>query len=262
MFIRREVNKIYLLLFLVSVGISDSCFAQKQVIQGKITNEKEVEGIHILNTTSRYNAVTNENGNFSINVNRQDTLVFSSVNYFPKKVFITDEIYEKGVLTLELIELVNQLDEVVLGPNLTGNIATDVENIKTEKDLNFDDVGIPGFKGQGEEKIVPVVVAFFPTNVNIEAVYKYISGYYKKLKLQRKWEAQNNSVAHLINLYSVEFFNEAYSIPQDRVYDFILFCIETTSLQNDFKNDRFNNVLEIFKTKSEIYILRLEENKE
>jgi len=232
------------------------------VLHGKVTNEKDVEGIHILNTTSRFNAITNEYGNFSINVNKQDTLVFSSVNYFPKKVLITEEIYEKGILTIALTELVRELDAVVLGPNLSGNIVTDVQNIKTQKELNFDDVGISGFKGEPEEKIVPVVMAFFPTNMNLEAIYKYATGYYRKLKLKRKWDEQNSSAAHIINFYTPRFFKDAYAIPENRLYDFILFCIETSSVQEDFRNQNFNGVLEAFKTKSEIYVSRLPEIKE
>jgi hypothetical protein len=234
-------------------------FAQSKVLNGKLTNGKEVEGVHVLNTTSRYNAITNENGNFSIHIKLADTLVFSSVNYIPEKVVVSKEIYEKGTLTLSLAELVNELDPVVLGPNLSGNISTDVQNIKTKKDLNFDDVGIPGFKGKPEEKIVPLVYAAMPTSVNIEALYKHISGYYRKLRLQRKWEAQNNTVAYLLNMYKPAFFREAYEIPENRVYDFMLFCIETTEIQSDFKNENYSGVLEIFKTSSSEYLSGLTE---
>lgn len=255
----RGINFILLVGCLFMLG---NCLAQKQVLHGKITNNKEVEGIHVLNTTSRYNSVTNENGNFSINVNKLDTLVFSSVNYFPEKILITEEIFEKGILTVTLTELVNELDEVILGSNLSGNIATDVQNIKTQKELNFDDVGIPGFKGEPEEKIVPVVMAFFPTNLNLEAIYKYASGYYRKLKIKRKWDAQNNSAAHIINFYTPQFFVDAYAIPKNRLYDFILFCIETSNIQEDFRSENFNGVLEALKVKSKIYVLRLPEIKE
>lgn len=251
------MNRCFFFAFLTILLFSLKGIAQSQVLQGKVTNEKYVEGIHILNTTSRFNAVTNENGNFSIKVNREDTLVFSSVSYVPEMLVISEEIYDQGILTIRLSELVNELDEVILGPNLSGNIATDVQNIKTEKELNFDDVGIPGFKGEGEEKIVPVVMAFFPTNVNLEAIYKYASGYYKKLKLKRKWETENTVVASIINRYSLNFFNEAFQIPENRVYDFILFCIETSALKNAFMEENYSGVLKIFETKGEEFVKRL-----
>ncbi|MCH2489522.1 MAG: carboxypeptidase-like regulatory domain-containing protein [Flavobacteriales bacterium] len=236
---------------------------QEKEIQGTITNESEVEGIHILNTTSRYNTVTNAYGNFSIEVNLNDTLLISSVKYMPEKVVITDSIYKNGILTIELRELINELDEVFLRPRLTGNLETDLKNIKTEKPINFDDVGIPGFKGKPEEKIVPIVPSLGTfTTVDLEAMYKHISGYYKKLKIKRKWEAQNTDAAKIINFYTRNFFFEAYNIPEGRLYDFMLFCIETSSLQRDFKKENYNAVLAIFSEKSEIYVNRLSEKKE
>jgi len=256
-FIKIRVLKIKTSLFFSIFMVSAFCFAQDRLINGAVANEKEVEGIHVLNTSSRYNSITDENGNFSIRAVKNDTLVFSSVKYFPKKIVVSEEIFEEGTLSVTLKELINELDEVILGHNLSGNIDADLKNIKTEKPLDFDDVGIPGFKGKPEEKIVPVAVAFFPTNVNIEAVYKYLSGYYRKLRLQRKWEAQNNSVAMIIDFYTPAFFKEAYAIPENRLYDFILFCIETSSLQNDFKRENYFMVLEIFKDKGKIYRSRL-----
>jgi hypothetical protein len=256
------VNRSFYFTVVTILMFSLQGFAQTQVLYGKVTNEKDVEGIHILNTTSRFNAITNENGNFLIRVKKEDTLVFSSVSYVPEKLIVSEEVYEKAVLTIRLSELVNELDEVILGPNLSGNIATDIQNIKTEKELNFDDVGIPGFKGKGKEKIVPVAMAFFPLNVNLEAIYKHWTGYYRKLKIKREWEGQNNSVALIIHQYPEEFFEEAYGIPENRVYDFVLFCIETSTLQDNFKKENFSEVLNIFKIKSVEYVARLSENEE
>jgi len=249
-------------ILLSSVLFATTVFSQKKLLHGKITSENEIEGIHVLNTTSHFNAITDTYGNFSILVNLKDTLVFSSINYLPEKSVVTQEIYEKEILIIKLKELINELDEVFLGPNLSGNIATDLKNIKTKTDLNFDDVGIPGFKGKPEEKIIPAVYAAIPTSVNIEALYKHLSGYYKKLRLKRKWESENNAAAHIINQYTPSFFNEAYLIPENRLYDFILFCIETSSLQNDFKNQNFVGVLKIFELKSKAYLARLIETEE
>ncbi|RMA57778.1 hypothetical protein BXY75_2583 [Ulvibacter antarcticus] len=237
--------------------------AQTKVLQAKITNDEDVEGIHVLNTTSRYNAITDEYGNFSIGVKRKDTLVISSIAYYPEKIPISDEIFDSGFLTITLTKLINELDEVVLGNNLSGNIATDLKNIKTEKDLNFDDVGIPGFKGIPEEKIVPIVPYFgLATALDIEAMYKHISGYYKKLKIKRKWEAQNMTAAQILSFYGHQFFLEAYNIPKERMYDFMLFCIETSDIQDDFKKENFANVLQILESKSLEYLSRIIEPKE
>jgi len=237
--------------------------AQQKSLQGKITNDLEIEGIHVLNLASRYNTITNENGHFSINVKALDTLLFSSIKYMPEKIVVTEAIFEKGVITVKLSELVNELDEVFLQPNLSGNIAADLKKIKTEEPINFDDVGIPGFKGKPEEKIVPLYFAVTPLSVNLEALYKHISGYYKDLKTRRKWEYENTAVAQMFNYYTLPFFTTTYGIPKNRVYDFLLFCAETTSIESEFKKEHYGSVLLILNEKAKIYTERIsKENKE
>lgn len=237
--------------------------AQQKSLQGKITNEADIEGIHVLNLASRFNTITDENGHFSINVKLRDTLLFSSIKYMPEKVVVTEAIFEKGIITVKLSELVNELDEVFLKPNLSGNIGADLKKIKTEKPINFDDVGIPGFKGEPKEKIVPLYFAVTPLSVNLEALYKHISGYYKDLKTRRKWEYENNAVAKMLNYYTLSFFTTTFGIPENRVYDFLLFSTETTSIENEFKNEHYGSVLLILEEKAKIYTKRIsEENKE
>lgn len=237
--------------------------AQEKQLQGKIINQLDIEGVHVLNISSRINTITDENGHFAIKVKPLDTLLFSSIKYTSEKVEVTKGVFEKGVITVQLTELVNELDEVFLQPNLSGNIASDLQKIKTEETINFDDVGIPGFTGVPEEKIVPLYYTVTPVSVNLEALYKHISGYYKTLKTRRKWENENNAVAKIVNYYTLPFFTTTYNIPENRVYDFLLFCAETTSIENDFKKERYASVLLILDEKAKIYTQRLsEENKE
>ena len=250
------MNNSYLLLALCFL-VFNTASGQQIDLQGKITNYFDVEGIHILNKTSKYNTVTNEFGEFTIRVQLQDTIVFSSIKYEIKELIITDDVYSKKSIEIKLKELVNELDEVMIGNTLTGNIATDLKNIKVDKTFNFDDVGIPGFKGKPQEKIVPLAAAAFPLSVNIEALYKHIGGYYEKLKIKRKWINQNVTVALIIDYYGFNFFEDAYSIPNNRLYDFLLFCIETTTLNSDFNRQNFAGVLEIFNQKAKLYVPRI-----
>ena len=246
----------YLLLglFLLVFNIASS---QQIDLEGKVTNAFDIEGIHILNKTSKYNTVTNEFGEFVIRIQVQDTIIFSSIKYQIKELIITEDIYYKKKININLNELVNELDEVLIGNTLTGDLFTDLKNIKVEETFNFDDVGIPGFKGEPEEKIVPLAAAAFPLNVNIEALYKHIGGYYKKLKIQRKWTKENLTVAEIIDYYGFKFFEDAYRIPNNKLYDFLLFCIETTTLNLDYNRQNFAGVLQIFNEKSKIYVPRI-----
>ncbi|MCF6307035.1 MAG: carboxypeptidase-like regulatory domain-containing protein [Flavobacteriaceae bacterium] len=245
--------------YFLSITIST---AQYVNIKGKVVNDFDVEGIHVLNKTSKYNTITNQFGEFELRVQLQDTLLFSSIKFELQEIVISEENISTKLIEITLTEIINELDEVLVGNTLTGNLAYDIKNIKTEKDIDFDDVGIPGFKGIPQERIIHPVEAFFPTNINIEAVYKHISGYYKKLKIKRKWTSENTVVVEIIDYYGFTFFEDAYGLPKNRVYDFMLFCIETSSIQSDFKRQNFAGVLQIFKDKSKIYISRLVISKE
>ena len=241
-------------LFLLVFNIASS---QQIDLEGKVTNAFDIEGIHILNKTSKYNTVTNEFGEFVIRIQVLDTIIFSSIKYQIRELIITEDIYHKKKININLNELVNELDEVLIGNTLTGDLFRDLKNIKVEETFNFDDVGIPGFKGDPEEKIVPLAAAAFPLSVNIEALYKHIGGYYKKLKIQRKWTKENLTVVEIIDYYGFDFFEDAYRIPNNKLYDFLLFCIETTTLNSDYNRQNFAGVLQIFNEKSNIYVTRI-----
>ncbi len=245
------------LLFFLFLLVFNIASSQQIDLEGKVTNDFDIEGVHILNKTSKYNTVTNEFGAFTIRVQLLDTIIFSSVKYEIYELIVTDAIYNKKSINIKLNELVNELDEVHIGNTLTGNLSTDLKNIKVDETFNFDDVGIPGFKGEPEEKIVPLAAAAFPLSINIEALYKHIGGYYKKLKIKRKWTKENLTVVNIIDDYGFNFFEDAYSIPNNRLYDFLLFCIETTTLNSDYNRQNFAGVLEIFNQKSKLYVPRI-----
>lgn len=233
---------------------------QHKQLQGKITNTEEVEGIHVLNNASRYNTVTDAFGNFSISAKIADTIVFSSVHYIAKQIPVTEQVFESGILVVTLAKVINELDEVFLGTRLTGDLERDVKNANVKAPINFYNVGIPGFLGEPEEKIPTLIgQTIGPTHVNVEALYNYISGYYKMLRTQREWEAENTAVAVILFKYDDEFFYESYGLPKDRTFDFLLFCLETTTLESDFYKSNHGRVLDIFKQKSEIYMARLKE---
>lgn len=259
----RDLNK-FTLCLITLLFLTPTIFrAQERVLKGYITNQKDVQGIHILNTSSRFNTITNALGEFEIRANLNDTLLVSSVTYVPEQLVVSQEWYDDGIKSITLKELVNELDEVFLGPQLTGDLERDLKKIAVEDQINFDDVGIPGFQGNPEEKIPKMIgQVITPLAVNVEGLYKHLSGYYKKLRLQRKWEKQNVTASQLIFQYTPVFFEEAYGIPQDRLYDFVLFCLETSDIQRHFKKENYALVVSIFDAKGKEYTLRLQEKKE
>lgn len=108
-----SIYSIFFILFIVS------CFGQK-TISGKIISTSEKEFIHVLNKTNNKYTVTNINGEFTIDVRYNDTLIFSGLQYKLKEVVISKKKLNSMIVTVFLEESVNELDAVYIKPNLSG----------------------------------------------------------------------------------------------------------------------------------------------
>ena len=241
-------NNLFLCFFL----ICNLVFAQ-EVIEGRVQNNTNIEGIHVLNKNLQKFTVTNEKGVFYIEANLNDTIYLNSVVHEVQQLLVTKAILEAKRIEVTLQEAVNTLDEVVVGNTLTGNINEDLKQVKIKDTIHFSDVGIPGFEGEPEEKIVPVFPSIGPlaVAVDIEALYKHASGYYKSLRLGRKWDKQNQTIIKVYDYYGHDFFIETYKIPEEKLYEFLLACVETDGFVSDFKNQSQELILKVFEAKSE-----------
>lgn len=79
---------------------------QNLSLNGCVTDEKtgkKLPLVHIFNESSRTTDVTDTGGQFTINVNRGDTLVFSSIGFYYKVVYITDSMLRVGSALITLM---------------------------------------------------------------------------------------------------------------------------------------------------------------
>ena len=221
-----------------------------KILKGEIVNDSvSISGIHIINKTSGSKTITDINGVFEIGVKKQDTIIISSVQIKPRVIVMENEMLNQTYIKIYVDQFINELSNVVVRSNsLSGNILNDMANSNVKVPINFDDVGIPGFKGIREEKIEKIVPFYgLPVMaINIEALYKNLSGYYKRLKKRRVWDKQNITTVDVIEFYGVSFFTRSYNLTQDEVYEFVLGAIENSSIQNDFKLSNHGLVLESF----------------
>ena len=245
----KEVSFIFCF-FLGLISVFSQNKQNFKTLRGEIVNDSvSISGIHIINKTSGSKTITNINGVFEIGVKKQDTIIISSVQIKPRVIVMEEEIFDQVYLKVYVDQFINQLSNVVVrSHNLSGNILNDMANSNVKVPVNFDDVGIPGFKGIREEKIEKIVpfIGLPVMAINIEALYKNLSGYYKRLKKRRVWDKQNISTVDVIEFYGVSFFTRSYNLTQDEVYEFVLGAIENSSIQNDFKLSNHGLVLEAF----------------
>jgi hypothetical protein len=225
-----------------------------QDFSGKVVSDSlDISGIHVVNKNSGATTITNRKGEFSIGVQPTDTIIFSAVHIKLQALVLDSLVVSQPEINVYIEHAVNELQEVVVKPhNLTGNLADDV-TAAPPPPLNFKDVGIPGFEGERREKIrysstgnlilSTLLLPIMP--LDIEGVYKQISGYNRRLKESRKLSKQLQTVNSMIDFYGTQFLQDQYSLSSDETYAFVLACVENTpDMQTDYLKGNHPFVLE------------------
>ncbi|MCD2260297.1 carboxypeptidase-like regulatory domain-containing protein [Psychroserpens luteolus] len=188
---------------------SSGLVAQTKDISGKIVASGDLVGIHIINKTASKFTITNDKGVFEIPAKLNDTIMVSGVQYKPKEVIVTDIIMQTQSMIVNLEDNVNLLDEVVVGKVLTGDLMSDIENTEVKRDINFYDVGIPGYTGprmkQSERRLYEAKSG--GGIVPLNPLINWISGRTKRLKEQIKREELNKAVDQVEAKFSEMLFD-------------------------------------------------------
>ena len=221
---------------------------------GKVISDSlDISGIHVVNKNSGATTITNRKGEFSIGAKPTDTILFSAVHIKLQALVMDSLVLSQPEINVYIEHAVNELKEVVVKPhNLTGNLADDVTSAPPPP-INFKDVGIPGFEGERREKIrysstgnlilSTLLLPIMP--LDIEGMYKQISGYNKRLRQSRKLNKQLQTVHRIIDFYGTDFLQREFNLRDEDVYGFVLACVENSpEMQKDYLNGNHPLVLE------------------
>ncbi|WP_397363584.1 hypothetical protein [Olleya sp. R77988] len=214
--------------------------AQTVELTGSVTGEDDIENIHILNKTSLTNATTDKEGKFTINAKLNDTIVFSAVQYELLIKVVNQEDITSKTLSVTLQLFTNELDEVFLVKPLSGNLSDDVANSDAKPEINFYDVGIPGYKGkpktQAERKLFEadhgkMFYVGLGAAVNLNKLLNKVSGRTKKLKEIVRLENDDALLARLKNDLSAIFF-ESNPLDEKHRTEFFYFVQEDENFRS------------------------------
>ena len=254
-------NALFLLLFFPIICLSQS--NGQKLIEGTVYNDESysIEGVHVLNITSNYNTITDSDGNFKINANLNDEIIFSAIQFKRKKIIINDDLINSISIKVFLEEFVNELDEVIVNSSgLSGNLSSDLLNSGVIDQLNFDDVGIPGFKGIRMESIPTntqliseILLAPLSGGINIDRMYKWFSGYYKNLKKVREYINDSDLIDQIIKFYGQSFFIEEFDLKIDNIHNFVTSTYLSFPIEENFKMGNYSLVIEYFKKNFESF---------
>ena len=86
-------------------------------LRGKVLyQDSSVVAANILNTNSEQATITDDNGEFAIEVKLGDELIISAVQYEIRALIITKAILQRNRLVVDVNEKIQVLDEVVVSP--------------------------------------------------------------------------------------------------------------------------------------------------
>jgi len=252
-----QLQKARYILFLVF--ISNFLFSQERnfkTIVGEVLNDTiNVSGIHVINSSSGGKTITDSDGFFKVGVRENDSIFFTSVQIKTQMIIIEKSVYEADSIRVYLEPIVNELESVTVSPfNLSGDLFADIKQVEEKEVFNFDDAGIPGFKGEGKEKIAYKNSASILVNVillpimplDIDGIYKQLSGYYDTLRKARVFESRSGAVVDIIQFYGVDFFINNYNLEINDVYEFVIGSMENYDVERDFRNSNHILVLTNF----------------
>ena len=229
------------------------CFAKTFVlaqknIQGIIKVENaSAEGIHVTNLVSEKATITNEKGEFWLDVKEDDLLVFSAVhlNYWRKSITSND--LQNGFIQIEMSLKDIKLEEVVV-----------TEYTK----INAQDLGIinytPKIYTPAERKLRPTKMTkldwmgVLTGKIPLDPAIYWITGRTKILKGELGIEKKELLLKKLNDWYENEFYVNQLNIPEEYTEGFKVFVVYDEDFINYLNsNDKINGGLCIAKLGNE-----------
>ena len=245
------------IIFLFFSFFSFSQVNNQNFIEGTVYNDNSysIEGVHVLNITSNEATITDSDGNFKIFVNLYDELIFSAIQFKRKKIIMDKGVFDSLSINVYLEEFVNELDEVILNSSgLSGSLMNDLKNSGIVDNVNFDDLGIPGFTGIRKEDLPSnsqltkeLLLAPLTGALDVERMYNWISGYYKKKRKESEYKNDYNLIDRIINFYGLKFFIDEFGLIEDNIHEFVTSAYQNYPLEENFKSGNYSLVIEYLK---------------
>lgn len=215
--------KVLLIIILSSFSLMANA-QEAHYFRGKIYADSIVGiQINIVNRTSETGVVNDVDGNFSIEANVGDELIFSSVTFQPYEVTLTQKMLDNPKNNIFLFPEVNELETVNLSDlNLTGNLNKDIET-----------VALKPYWGSGREPKTTEereLMMLRPAGM-IDGVIGLLNGNharYKRIEAIYEMESRLNVVRRAL---PASFYTNDLELPKAYIDDFLYFCNKDEAFQ-------------------------------
>jgi arginine utilization protein RocB len=185
-------------------------------------------------------------------------------------------IISENNLRVYLNEKINELDEVVVGKILSGSLDSDINNFGKETDVNFYDLGIPGYTGKpktlNERKLSDADAGGWLSGgnagafgagvgVNFHKILNRISGRTKKLKARVAIDAKDKCRQAIKEEYGGAIF-ETEEFTEDSKADYFYFCMDDENFKDICNRNDPTEILPFLKNKLIAYKVNLNSDKD
>lgn len=237
--------------FLFFFGTVSMVFSQEEtLLKGQLVfSSMNISAINIVNLSSRIGTTNNSKGEFSIVVRLGDELLFSSVQYEPYRLLVTQEIFEKPWVLVKLMPAVNELNAVTISNiELSGSLNTDLNNVKLEEYYNNASFGMPMSAPEltAEERRLYTASSGGPVGL----IINIISGRLKMLKKLDEFAKKDKLIEKARQTMTTDFFVSECGIPEMYISSFLYFCAEDDNFKNRVEQNHKLQLVEFFKEKS------------
>ncbi len=252
------------IVLLFSVVIANAQAQERVNVQGTVVmpEGEDPQGISVFNLNSKRGTVSNEAGQFNIQVAVDDSISVSSLQFQPFTIIIDQGIIDSRQINVRLNEVVNLLPEIVVRPSdLTGNINVDINRLPV---ANLPDT-LNAVNAQGmyfDEDAGPDLNSP-PENIALaESQNRLIYGLnfvnlFRELLITSKVEEIQNPQSDLNlevrALYEDEFFRENFEIALEDIPDFINFADQNGLEEEMLKEGNEMDLIEFLLDQSKRY---------
>ncbi|GAA3559832.1 hypothetical protein GCM10022395_08360 [Snuella lapsa] len=214
-------------------------------IQGRIFSEvNDIEGVTIYNTSSNKGTITNKDGKFTIAVTVNDIIEISALQFEAVSITIDKAIVSSKTLKVQLIEQLNKLEAVTLKSGLTGNLAEDINNVKTPPKLSIDLGNMDALQLSNDQysKVKNEIMrkGQLTNGVDFIALYKILV---KPLLKSKKKKAKNTKTPPksfsktITDICPKSLISEATGIPIENIEPFLTY-IEDKGISQDLLSSK------------------------
>ena len=243
------------ILFLVTLFIIANGFSQdddrRPLIGSVIYMNVAVPNENVISSTAEHATITNEKGEFKINVKVGDQIVFTAVNYNLKVVTITEEILENNRLIVEVKEKVTELDEVVITPDQQERFL----KVKNEEFKEFE------YETDRSTEVENIAISRqekgLQNGLNFVNIFKAI---FKSQSETQEAGGPKLLVSDVLRqVYDDQFFVMDLKIPQDKIEEFLIYCDDRMPARSLLKKENEFQLIDALVTNSKAFLKEINE---